>query len=191
MRRHKSTIGLLVGAVSVGAWFAIGLSGETERGSAKPRPQIVAPSGFCRNHIVASTFAVAPWRKFVVYETSGDARGPHVFKAFIDSSAYYCADGRVQVNYDFAYDLTAISGTPILGQIQVKRADGTARSSKLFELKPRSVTLCCREARSLPTFDFPKPASRVTSIAVVPLFNAHPSIYSVGDTKGGLHASYK
>jgi hypothetical protein len=194
VRWRKGTIGVLLGAVSLVVWSAGGLSGETASSAAakaKPRPPIVAPSGFCGNHIVTTSFAIANWKRFRVYETSGEARGLHFFKAFIDSSAFYCADGRVQVAYDFSYDLTNIYGTPILGQIRVKRADGTSRASPIFELKPRSVTLCCREARSLPVFNFPKPVSRVTSITVLPLFNAHPTVYSAGDTKGGLSAAYK
>jgi hypothetical protein len=192
VRWRTGTIGLLLGAVSLVVWSAGGLSGESASSAvakAKPRPPIVAPSGFCKNRIVTTSFAVAKWKKFLVYETSGEKRGPHIFKAFIDSTAYYCADGRVQVSYDLAYDLTNIYGTPILGQVRVKRADGTSRAGPIFELKPRSVTLCCRI--TFPTFNFPKPVSRVTSITVLPLFNAHPTVYSVGDTKGGLSATYK
>lgn len=195
MRWRRGIMVVLVGAVSVAAWSAGELSGRTASSSAaKPKylpPYLGAPSGFCAGRNVAHTSAFAPWRKFVVYETSGDARGPHIFKATISSGAYYCADGRVQVNWDFAWDMTHIQGTTITGQVQVKRANGTSRASKIFDLKPKSATRCCRVARYLPTLDFPKPASRVTSIAVVPLFNKNPTIYSAVDTKGGLHASYK
>jgi hypothetical protein len=195
MRWGRSAAGLLVGVVAIASWSAIELSGQTASSSAaKPKyldPLLGAPSGFCRGRTVARAFARAPKRKFVVYETSGDARGPHVFTAAVSSGAYYCVDGRTQVNWSFWWDMRYITGTTITAQIQVKRADGTSRASKIFDLKPKSAWRCCYMEKYLPTLEFPKPASRVKSIAVVPLFNKNPTIYSVADTKGGLHADYK
>jgi hypothetical protein len=195
VRWGRSTAGLLVGAVAVASWSAAGLFGQTASSSAAKRkyvsPFFDAPSGFCADRNIARAYAHAPWRKFVVYETSGDARGPHIFKATVSSSAYHCVDGRAQVNYDFVWDMRYISGTTITGQVQVTRADGTKRASKIFDLKPKSAWRCCSTAAYLPTLDFPKSASHMKSIAVVPLFNKNPTAYSIRDTRGGLSASYK
>lgn len=191
MRWSRAILVLVAGAIAVAAWSAVELTGQTSSSSAKVRYVPGAPSGFCATRTVASSWARAPKRKFVVYETSGDARGPHIFTASISSSAYYCADGRVQVNFAFVWDMSHITGTTITAQVQVKRADGTSRATKIFDLKPKSAWRCCDVAKYLPTLNFPKPASRVTSIRVVPLFNKNPTLYSVADTKGGLHADYK
>jgi hypothetical protein len=195
VRWSRRTAVLVVAAVSIAAWSAGELSGQTARSSAakfKYLPAYLqAPSGFCATRNVARAAAHASRRKFVVYETSGDARGPHIFTASVTSIAYYCADGRIQVNWAFVWDMTHISGTTITAQVQVTRADGTRRASRIFDLKPRSAWRCCAMAKYLPTLEFPKGRGRVTSIAVVPLFNKNPTVYSAVDTKGGLHADYR
>ena len=182
---------LLLGALGLGVWSASELSGQAPSVAAAKPKLLSAPNGFCANRVVREAEAFAPWRKFVVYETSGDARGPHVFKAAVSGVAYYCIDGRTQVKWHFIWDMSNISGTTITAQVHVNRADGTSRASKIFDLPPRSAWRCCDEAKRDPTLLFPKPMSRVTSISVVPLFNKNPTAYSVVDTKGGLHATFK
>jgi hypothetical protein len=154
-------------------------------------PYYQAPSGFCAGRNIARAGAYAPKRKFVVNETTGDARGPHIFTASISSTGYDCADGRSQVNFAFVWDMRFIHSTTISGQVQVTRMNGTRRATKIFDLKPGSAWRCCDVAKYLPTLTFARPASRLKRIAVVPLFNKSPTLGSVADTKGGLKADYK
>jgi hypothetical protein len=182
-----------VGAAVVATWSAADLSGETASSSAKIKylpPWQQAPSGFCAGRNVKRAFAYAPKRKFVVYETSGDARGPHIFTASVSSAAYYCVDGRVQANWAFTWDMKNIQGTTITAQVHVRRADGTMRASKIFDLPPKSAWRCCDDAHYLPTIEFPRSLSPLATIDVKPLFNRNPTAYSVVDTKGGLQAKY-
>jgi hypothetical protein len=177
-------------------WSASALSSEPQPASKSAKaakylpPYLQAPSGFCPGRNVARAYARADKRKFVVNETSGDAKGPHIFTASFSSSGFDCADGRSQVNWAFYWDMRFIHSTTIIGQVQAIRENGTRRASKIFELKPGSAWRCCDVARYLPTLTFSGPASRLKSLRVVPLFNKSPSLGSVGDTKGGLKAEY-
>jgi hypothetical protein len=184
---------LVVGAAVVAAWATGELSGQTASSSAKIKylpAQYQAPSGFCPKHVVKRAAAWAPKRKFVVYETSGNARGPHIFTASITSVAYYCVDGRVQAWWSLHWDMSNISATTITAQVHIKRADGTVRASKILDLPPRSGWRCCDQNRYLPTLTFPSSLSPLKTIDVKPLFNKNPTAYSVVDTKGGLQANY-
>jgi hypothetical protein len=189
MRRSRGIAAFVVGAAVVAAWSAGELSGQTSSSSAAKRKFLPGgPNGFCPNRVIREAGAWAPKRRFVVYETSGDARGPHIFTASITSGVYYCADGRTQATYDFHWDMSNISGTTITGQVHVTRADGSSRASRIFNLPPRSAWRCCDGTPE--QVIFPKPIRRLTTIDVKPLFNKNPTAYSVVDTKGGLQAAY-
>lgn len=188
---------VLSGLVALGACSASASSDQSQRGARSTAaarylpPYYQAPSGFCAGRNVARASAYAPKRKFVVNETTGNARGPHIFTASISSTGYECADGRSQVNFAFVWDMRYIHSTTISGQVQVGRMNGSRRATKIFDLKPGSAWRCCDVSKYLPTLTFARPASRLKSIAVVPLFNKSPTLGSVADTKGGLKADYK
>lgn len=188
---------VLSGVTVLAAGSASAFSSSSQRGGRSAPiarylpPHHQAPSGFCAGRNIARASAYAPKRKFVVNETTGNARGPHIFTASISSTGYECADGRSQVNFAFVWDMRYIHSTTISGQVQVGRVNGSRRSTKIFDLKPGSAWRCCDVLKYLPTLTFARPASRLKSIVVVPLFNKSPTLGSVADTKGGLKAEYK
>ena len=150
-----------------------------------------APNGFCKGRTVAVADAFAPKKRFVLYEATGDARGPHIFTASATARGYDCVDGRSQVAFDLQWDARAIVNATIRGQLQAIRAAAPRAGSPFFYLKPRTASRCCPVAKFLPTVTLRAPRGRLASISI-PLFNRDPTVYSfAADTKGGLKASFR
>ncbi|MDP2711069.1 MAG: hypothetical protein Q8O56_07605 [Solirubrobacteraceae bacterium] len=156
-----------------------------------PPTGVTGPDGYCPNYVTGSATAHAAERQFTTYETSGDARGPHIWTASAAAYGYDCIDGTSRVFVDLYWDTTPLFSTPITAQYQVHRDIGAGAASTIFDIAPQTTRQCCWELANLPQVNVGPSVGLLDTFAVQPLMNTSPVYpYSLIDTTGGLQADF-